>query len=105
MTDYPRNELKFAADKTLSRLVRWLRVMGQDVIHGPHLAGRGLVRFARQGFIGRNLRSVIEQIRVVTVSGVPPYESLARLVDGSQLQHSPTETVCPDLPEIRASNL
>lgn len=49
MTEPPKNTLKFAADKTLGRLVRWLRVIGQDVIHGPHLAGRGLVRFARQG--------------------------------------------------------
>ena len=49
MTDLSNSELKFAADKTLGRLVRWLRVMGHDVIHGPHLTGRGLVRFARQG--------------------------------------------------------
>ena len=49
MTEAPKNGFKFAADKTLGRLVRWLRVIGQDVIHGPHLSGRGLVRFARQG--------------------------------------------------------
>jgi uncharacterized protein len=49
MTEAQKHEIKFAADKTLGRLVRWLRVIGQDVIHGPHLAGQGLVRFARQG--------------------------------------------------------
>ena len=40
--------VKFAADKMLGRLARWLRVIGQDVIYGPHLSGYGLVRAARQ---------------------------------------------------------
>jgi hypothetical protein len=44
MTD---NQIKFAADRMLGRLVKWLRVIGQDVIYGPHLTGRGLIRAAR----------------------------------------------------------
>ncbi len=45
----PRSEiLKFAADRMLGRLVKWLRVLGQDVIYGPHLTGYGLIRAARQ---------------------------------------------------------
>ena len=28
----------------LGRLVKWLRVIGQDVIYGPHLSGYGLIR-------------------------------------------------------------
>jgi len=39
--------LKFAADRMLGRLVKWLRVIGQDVIYGPHLCGYGLIRAAR----------------------------------------------------------
>ena len=39
--------MKFAADKMLGRLARWLRVIGQDVIYGPHLSGYGLIRAAR----------------------------------------------------------
>jgi uncharacterized protein len=31
----------------LGRLVKWLRIIGQDVIYGPHLSGRGLIRAAR----------------------------------------------------------
>lgn len=38
---------KFAADRMLGRLVKWLRVLGCDVIYGPHLTGYGLVRAAR----------------------------------------------------------
>ena len=46
-TEFSEN-VKFAADKMLGRLARWLRVIGQDVIYGPHLSGYGLVRAARQ---------------------------------------------------------
>jgi uncharacterized protein with PIN domain len=38
---------KFAADRMLGRLARWLRIIGQDVIYGPHLSGYGLIRAAR----------------------------------------------------------
>jgi uncharacterized protein len=41
------NEIKFAADRMLGRLVKWLRVIGQDVIYGPHLTGYGLIRAGR----------------------------------------------------------
>jgi hypothetical protein len=40
--------LKFAADRMLGKLAKWLRIMGQDVIYGPHLTGYGLIRAARQ---------------------------------------------------------
>jgi uncharacterized protein with PIN domain len=39
--------MKFAADRMLGRLVKWLRIIGQDVIYGPHLTGYGLIRAAR----------------------------------------------------------
>jgi uncharacterized protein len=38
---------RFAADRMLGRLARWLRILGHDVAYGPHLGGRGLVRCAR----------------------------------------------------------
>lgn len=31
----------------LGKLAKWLRVLGQDVIYGPHLTGYGLIRAAR----------------------------------------------------------
>ena len=46
MDESPR-EAKFAADRMLGRLAKWLRVLGQDVIYGPHLTGYGLIRAAR----------------------------------------------------------
>src|ERR1051325_3965927 len=40
--------IKFAADRMLGRLVKWLRVLGYDVIYGQHLTGYGLIRTARR---------------------------------------------------------
>jgi uncharacterized protein with PIN domain len=40
-------ELKFAVDRMLGKLAKWLRVMGYDVIYGQHLSGPGLIRAAR----------------------------------------------------------
>ena len=42
-----QSEIKFAADRMLGRLVKWLRAAGFDVIYGPHLSGYGLIRAAR----------------------------------------------------------
>ena len=46
MADAGQAELRFAADKMLGRLAKWLRIIGQDVIYGHHLSGQGLVRAA-----------------------------------------------------------
>jgi uncharacterized protein len=40
-------EVKFAADRMLGKLAKWLRIIGQDVIYGEHLSGYGLIRAAR----------------------------------------------------------
>ena len=40
-------ELRFAADRMLGKLAKWLRVLGHDVIYGEHLSGPGLIRVAR----------------------------------------------------------
>jgi len=46
-TESSATELKFAADRMLGKLAKWLRIMGQDVIYGQHLSGYGLIRTAR----------------------------------------------------------
>ena len=46
-TETSAAEVKFAADRMLGKLVKWLRIMGQDVIYGEHLSGYGLIRAAR----------------------------------------------------------
>lgn len=47
MTVPPSHPIKFAADRMLGRLAKWLRIIGQDVIYGRHLSGYGLIRAAR----------------------------------------------------------
>jgi uncharacterized protein with PIN domain len=39
---------RFAADRMLGRLARWLRILGHDVTYGPHLGGHTLVTCARR---------------------------------------------------------
>jgi len=46
-TEISATGVKFAADRMLGKLAKWLRVMGQDVIYGQHLSGYGLIRAAR----------------------------------------------------------
>jgi uncharacterized protein with PIN domain len=41
-------EPKFAADRMLARLARWLRLLGRDVIWRPELGGDKLLRLARR---------------------------------------------------------
>lgn len=41
---------RFAVDRTLGRLARWLRILGHDVVYGPQLGGHELaVRARREG--------------------------------------------------------
>ena len=40
--------MKFAVDKMLGRLAKWLRIIGQDAAYGPHLSGYGLIHSARR---------------------------------------------------------
>ncbi len=46
MVERTDDALRFAADKMLGRLAKWLRIIGQDVICGQHLSGHGLARTA-----------------------------------------------------------
>lgn len=47
MTAATAEPVRFAADRMLGRLTKWLRAIGQDVIYGRHLSGYGLIRAAR----------------------------------------------------------
>ena len=60
--------MKFAADKMLGKLARWLRIIGQDVIYGPDLSGAGLVRAAR-----REDRLILTRDRALGRKNPPPY--------------------------------
>jgi len=38
---------RFAADRMLGRLAKWLRILGFDTTYGPNLSGRTIIRHAR----------------------------------------------------------
>jgi len=63
-----QNASRFAADRMLGRLVKWLRVLGQDVIYGPHLSGYGLIRAARA-----ENRLILTRDRRLKQKQPPPY--------------------------------
>ncbi|MBI2985535.1 MAG: Mut7-C RNAse domain-containing protein [Deltaproteobacteria bacterium] len=60
--------MKFATDKMLGRLAKWLRVIGQDVAYGPHLSGYGLIRAAR-----REGRLILTRDRALSRKNPPHY--------------------------------
>ena len=60
---------RFAVDRMLGRLARWLRILGHDVAYGPHLSGRALVASARDE--GRML--VTRDTRLVRARDLPPH--------------------------------
>ena len=60
---------RFAVDRMLGRLARWLRILGHDVAYGPHLGGRGLVACARRE--GRLL--LTRDTRLVRDPELPPH--------------------------------
>ena len=59
--------MKFAADRMLGRLARWLRVIGQDAAYGPQLSGYGLIRAAR-----REGRLILTRDRALAKKSPPP---------------------------------
>jgi hypothetical protein len=65
--------MRFAADKMLGRLARWLRVIGQDVVYGPELSGLVLLRVAR-----REGRTVLTRdTRLLRRRELPPHLFIA----------------------------
>ena len=111
MTD---KEIRFAADRMLGRLAKWLRVLGCDVIYGRHLSGHGLIRAARaegrliltrDRSLGRkqpppllfiDSNDYVEQLRqVLNACGITPGAGLFTrcLVCNSQLQPRAKESV------------
>ena len=65
-------ETRFAADRMLGRLVKWLRILGYDVIYGQHLTGYGLIRAAHaEG------RLILTRDRRLKQKQPPPYILIA----------------------------
>lgn len=111
--------IRFAADKMLGRLARWLRIIGQDVTYGIHLSGYELVRAARKegrliltrdrGIRKKNPPALLliqsDQFRdqlkqVVHVCGLDPFKDLfTRCVEcNSPLAPIPKESVGRKVP-------
>ncbi len=68
MVDHRAESVKFAADRMLGRLAKWLRIIGHDVAYGSHLAGYGLIRTAR-----KEDRLILTRDRGIRKKGPPDY--------------------------------
>ena len=65
--------VRFAVDRMLGRLARWLRILGYDVAYGPHLGGRTLVDCAR-----RERRLLLTRdTRLLRTCDLPPHVFVA----------------------------
>jgi len=64
----PADGTRFAVDRMLGRLARWLRILGHDVAYGPHLRGRTLIDRARED--GRLI--LTRDTRLVRQQHLPP---------------------------------
>jgi uncharacterized protein with PIN domain len=64
---------RFAVDKMLGRLARWLRILGDDVAYGPHLSGRALVAAARS----EDRLLVTRDTRLLRARDLPPHVFVA----------------------------
>jgi hypothetical protein len=69
----PEEAPRFAVDRMLGRLARWLRVLGHDVAYGPHLGGRTVVGCARRD--GRIL--LTRDTRLLRDRHLPPHLFIA----------------------------
>jgi uncharacterized protein len=65
----PGTPARFAVDRMLGRLARWLRVLGHDVLYAPHLSGTALAARARRD--GRLL--LTRDTRLVRRAEVPTH--------------------------------
>jgi hypothetical protein len=93
--------MRFAADKMLGRLARWLRVIGQDVAYGPELSGLVLLRVAR----GEGRTVLTRDTRLLRRRDLPPHlfivsdhfrEQLRQVVAAFGLDASHLLTRCLD---------
>jgi uncharacterized protein with PIN domain len=64
---------RFAADRMLGRLARWLRILGYDVAYGPQLGGRALLARAR----GEGRVLLTRDTRLRRQRPLPPHVFLA----------------------------
>ncbi len=78
---------RFAADRMLGRLARWLRILGHDVAYGRHLGRDTLVACARRE--GRLL--LTRDTRLVRRYGLPPHLFLTSDHFREQLQQVAAE--------------
>ncbi len=74
----------------LGKLARWLRILGHDVIYGPHLSGHGLIRAARA-----EERLILTRDRRLKQKQPPPFimiasdryrEQLRQVIDTCRLE-------------------
>jgi uncharacterized protein with PIN domain len=81
--------LLLAAERTLGRLAKWLRILGHDVLWEPQLAGRTLIACAR-----RDGRTVLTRDRRLALGPEPP----RRVHVGSDDFRTQLQAVARELP-------
>jgi uncharacterized protein with PIN domain len=100
--------MKFAADRMLGKLVKWLRILGYDTLYSSTLSDEGFLELAKQDriLLSRNTRIVGRKApgRLIFVESNDPKVQLQSLVSLLGLKPNPDKffsrcTVCNGLIE------
>lgn len=79
-------EYCFAAEKTLGKLAKWLRILGFDTLYSPDLSGKQLIDAEPKRILLTRTRVIrdltVSQQRIFIVSN-DPFEQLREVVQGT----------------------
>jgi uncharacterized protein with PIN domain len=85
---------RFAAEKTLGKLAKWLRILGFDTVYEPDFPNRSLADFADTGRIiltrTQRIRAENASSKLVFIKSDRPFEQLQHVMHTLELDQTDT---------------
>ncbi len=84
----------FAAEKTLGKLVKWLRILGFDTLYESDFPNRNFIDFAEQGRIiltrTERVRDQNPSRKLIFITSDQPFEQLKQVIHALKLEKTDT---------------